>query len=46
MDTLFNKQKYTQKMNMVHSKHHNIYGPTVNKTTLTACQKKEKERNS
>ena len=36
-DALFIKQKYTQThtMNMLHSVHHNIYGITVNKTTLS-----------
>ena len=39
-DTLFNKQKYTHKMNMLCSKHHNIYGLTVNKTTLSPLDTK------
>ena len=34
-DALFNKQKYTHTMNMLRSMHHNIYGLTVNKTTLS-----------
>ena len=39
-DALFNKQKYTHKMNMLHSVHHNIYGLTVNKTTLSPLDTK------
>ena len=34
-DALFNKQKYTHKMNLLRSMHHIIYGLTVNKTTLS-----------
>ena len=40
-DALFNKQKYTHKMNnMLRSVHHNIYGLTVNKTTLSPLDTK------
>ena len=39
-DALFNKQKYTHKMNMLRSMHHNIYGLTVNKTTLSPLDTK------
>ena len=37
---LFNKQKYTHKMNMLRSMRHNIYGLTVNKTTLSPLDTK------
>ena len=39
-DALFNKQKYTHEMNMLRSKHHKIYGITVNKTTLSPLDTK------
>ena len=39
-DALFNKQKYTHEMNMLRSKHHKIYGLTVNKTTLSPLDTK------
>ena len=39
-DELFNKQMYTHKMNMLRSVHHNIYGLTVNKTTLSPLDTK------
>ena len=39
-DTLSNKQKYTHKMNKLRSKHHNIYGLTENKTTLSPLDTK------
>ena len=39
-DALFNKQKYTHTMNMLRSMHHNIYGLTVNKTTLSPLDTK------
>ena len=39
-DALFNKQTYTHKMNMLHSMRHNIYGLTVNKTTLSPLDTK------
>ena len=39
-DALFNKQKCTHTMNMLRSMHHNIYGLTVNKTTLSPLDTK------
>ena len=39
-DALFNKQTYTHKMNMLRSKHHTIYGLTINKTTLSPLDTK------
>ena len=39
-DALFKKQTYTHKMNMLRSKQHNIYGLTVNKTTLSPLDTK------
>ena len=39
-DALFNKQKYTHTMNMLRSIHYNIYGLTVNKTTLSPLDTK------
>ena len=39
-DALFNKQKYSHKMNMLRSMHHKIFGLTVNKTTLSPLDTK------
>ena len=39
-DALFNRQKYTHKMNMLRSVHHNIYLLTVHKTTLSPLDTK------
>ena len=39
-DALFHKKKYTHSMNMLRSIHHNIYGLTVNKTTLSPLDTK------
>ena len=39
-DALFNKQNYTHKVNMLHSMHHNIYGLTITKTTLSPLDTK------
>jgi hypothetical protein len=39
-DSLFNKQKQSHQMNMLRSIHHNIYGLTVNKTTLSPLDTK------
>ena len=39
-DALFNKQKYTHEMNMLRSQKHQIYGLTINKTTLSPLDTK------
>ena len=39
-DALFNKQKYTHKMNMLRLMHHNIYGLTITKTILSPLDTK------
>ena len=39
-DALFHKKKYTHSMNMLRSIHHNIYGLTVNKITLSPLDTK------
>ena len=39
-NALFNKQKYTHTMKILHSVQHIIYGLTVNKTTLSPLDTK------
>ena len=39
-DALFNKQQYTHEMNMIRSQKHQIYGLTINKTTLSPLDTK------
>ena len=39
-DALFNKKQYNHKMNMLRSQKHQIYGISVNKTTLSPLDTK------